>query len=273
MFGEWPHGSYMVATMNKQELVPIEGAHGYFISISGDVYSTLRNGTFRKLRTGRSKPGQYPRVSLSRDGKVVTCNVHTLVARTFLGEKGKADVIRHLDGDPTNNAVLNLAYGTYADNEEDKARHGRRPRGSDVFGSRLSQDEVLNIREKFKEGATCRSIAREYGLHETSAHKVIHGTSWSHLPVPDYSSRPDKRQGSTSNQGEAHPLAKLNRAKVLRIAALLREGIVTDHIAEEFGVSRSCIKHIASGRTWRHITGTQRTCGITGRLAMEWVPA
>lgn len=50
-------------------------------------------------------------------------------------------------------------------------------------------------------------------------------------------------------------------------------------IASLLGVSRQAISHIAAGRTWKHLTagrvrrGPMRACSVTGRLAMEWLPA
>lgn len=37
---------------------------------------------------------------------------------------GKRIVVRHIDGDPTNNQAQNLRYGTDFDNTIDRVRHG-----------------------------------------------------------------------------------------------------------------------------------------------------
>lgn len=50
--------------------------------------------------------------------------VHRMVAETFIPNPDNLPVVRHLDGDPTNNTVWNLAWGTYKDNWEDSIRHG-----------------------------------------------------------------------------------------------------------------------------------------------------
>jgi len=76
------------------------------------------------LKAGTNKAG-YKLVSLWRDGKGRSCNVHRLVAAAFLGPCPTGMEVRHLDGDPTNNDVANLRYGTGSENCQDITRHGR----------------------------------------------------------------------------------------------------------------------------------------------------
>lgn len=100
----------------------------------GDLYEVSSAGcvwSIRSQRTLKSCPdtGGYPRVSLCRAGREVTRKVPTLVARAFLGERprdanGTYLEIRHLDGNKSNNAVSNLAYGTRSENAFDRIRHG-----------------------------------------------------------------------------------------------------------------------------------------------------
>jgi hypothetical protein len=63
-------------------------------------------------------------VSLSLEGHRHTRWVHRLVLAAFVGPCPQGMEVRHLDGDPKNNAVQNLAYGTRSENELDKVRHG-----------------------------------------------------------------------------------------------------------------------------------------------------
>jgi hypothetical protein len=52
--------------------------------------------------------------------------LHRLVALMAYGPGRPGEVVRHLDGDPTNNHPSNLAYGTPRDNVRDSFRLGRR---------------------------------------------------------------------------------------------------------------------------------------------------
>jgi len=50
--------------------------------------------------------------------------VHVAVAEAFIGPRLGDNETRHLNGDATNNALTNLAYGTPAENTADSLRHG-----------------------------------------------------------------------------------------------------------------------------------------------------
>ncbi|WP_180768758.1 HNH endonuclease signature motif containing protein, partial [Vibrio parahaemolyticus] len=63
------------------------------------------------LGTALGKKGGYKRV-------------HELVALTFIGERPKGQVTRHLDGDKLNNRPGNLMYGTEKENQSDRLMHG-----------------------------------------------------------------------------------------------------------------------------------------------------
>ncbi len=51
-----------------------------------------------------------PTVELEKDGRIETRRVDELVALTFLGPRPSGYAIHHLDGDPRNCRVDNLAY-------------------------------------------------------------------------------------------------------------------------------------------------------------------
>lgn len=65
----------------------------------------------------------YPQISLGGDKKTVT-KVHRLVAAAFIGPRPAGMEVRHLNGDPTDNRVENLQYGTPSENSYDTVKHG-----------------------------------------------------------------------------------------------------------------------------------------------------
>ena len=114
---------------------PVNGYEGiYEVSSHGRVRSVDRTVTRsdgkvhrykgKVLSAGLSKRGGYPLVSLYAQGKNQSHYVHSLVAETFIGSRPEGTHVCHYDGDPTNNHVDNLRYGTPSDNELDKVRHG-----------------------------------------------------------------------------------------------------------------------------------------------------
>lgn len=91
----------------------------YKVSSHGDVWSERRGRTM-SLNLNRSG---HLYVDLWLYGKRRQVGAHQLVARAFLGESN-SPLVRHLDGDPSNNRVENLAYGDFRRNSSDAVRHG-----------------------------------------------------------------------------------------------------------------------------------------------------
>lgn len=79
----------------------------YQISEYGDIYN-LRE--FKNVSTFFKKDG-YECVALTNSkGEVKQHRVHRLVATTFLPNKENKNIVKHIDGDKTNNEVKNLKW-------------------------------------------------------------------------------------------------------------------------------------------------------------------
>jgi hypothetical protein len=81
----------------------------------------------------RSHKGSLPRYVnpvVNHEGRMVIdigrkkVFVHSLVLKAFIGPRPDGMVIRHLDGNPANNRLDNLAYGSQSENLFDAVRHG-----------------------------------------------------------------------------------------------------------------------------------------------------
>lgn len=72
-----------------------------------------------------------------------------------------------------------LFLGTYFDNMQDKIRKGR-DRYSPAIGERngkhkLSDKEILDIRSKYANGASCIELAKAYGIHRVHITRIVFG--------------------------------------------------------------------------------------------------
>lgn len=94
----------------------------YEVSNLGRVRSHCRQTIIRVPLIDRHGYHVY---DLWRDGQRRKVRVHILVAQAFTGPRPEGLDIRHLDGNPGNNHVENLAYGTRSENLRDAVRHGR----------------------------------------------------------------------------------------------------------------------------------------------------
>ncbi|RDB46163.1 NUMOD4 motif-containing HNH endonuclease [Tsukamurella tyrosinosolvens] len=140
-----------------------EGA--YEVSDQGRVRSldrsVLRRGhevqvTGRILKPARNTKG-YFHVTIGGS----TRKVHRLVMQAFVGEMPAGMVTRHLNGDQTDNRLVNLRYGSVAENALDSVGHGTHtmaakthcPSGHPYAGS--------NVRHSTTGERVCRTCRRE----------------------------------------------------------------------------------------------------------------
>lgn len=61
------------------------------------------------------------------------------------------------------------------------------------------------------------------------------------------------KNGLWNCSGESNYLAKLTDKSVLKIRKLVMSGLKHSAISEQFGVSKSTISHIITGRKWKHV--------------------
>lgn len=145
---------------------PIPGYPGYEASQTGEIRSR-RGGRLRVLRQRADRNG-YRRVNVSVGGVSSTIRLHQAVLLAFRGPAPLgADLIRHLDGNPSHNALTNLAYGTRAENEYDKVLHGTHPFASRTHCKHGHEFTPENTRwrkpkdKRSRASRICRTCSRE----------------------------------------------------------------------------------------------------------------
>ena len=103
---------------------------------------------------------------------------HRLVARHYLGPCPEGMEVRHLCGRGTNGCVTasHLRYGTHAENCRDTVRHGKVKvpglKGSDNPSSKLTWQQVDELRRLRREGWTQPALGRRYGIKQASVSKI-----------------------------------------------------------------------------------------------------
>lgn len=142
---------------------------GYGVTQDGRVY-THKSGRWLGQRDAGNG---YPVVKAGGKNRYV----HVLVARAWVGPKpGPAYEVRHKDGNPYHNAACNLVWGTAKENAEDRDRHGRTYRGSRHHSSKLSDQDVQEIRRRYAEGGISQAaLAAEFGVRQSSICGIVNG--------------------------------------------------------------------------------------------------
>jgi protein gp37 len=207
-----------IAKMGPEEIRPIAAFPGYFISDRGRVFSSSGsarcmfcgepvNGAAHKMycskkcrqnacfyrRTGRpiemeraltemdvdgGAPFWHLRVILYRDGEQFRDSVHRLVLTTFDRPPIDGEQGCHRNGNPLNNALPNLRWGTQSANWQDRKRHGRHR-----AYSKLAQQQVDEIRHRHDAGESGESLAREFDISATQIRNIASGRQWA-VPQP-----------------------------------------------------------------------------------------
>lgn len=160
---------------------------GIWVSIHGDACKFV------------SPDGRVASIAPWHDGKLarvlrpVTCGsygavggkgsrryVHHVVCEVFHGPRPSSrHQVRHLDGDRTNNAASNLAWGTPEENARDKERHGTVSSGERNGQARLTRQRVAWMREQRRAfGTSYADIARQFGVSTMTAYRATRGLSW-----------------------------------------------------------------------------------------------
>ena len=169
----------------------IPGWPGYRVGNDGSVISNRLNTRPRdhkkperwyKLNQAVSRG--YHRVAFKQGEKNCWQFVHRLVLEAFVGPRPDGMQARHLDGNRSNNTPANLRWGTGKQNGEDRVRHGNQVRGSRVTISRLTEQQVIEIRHALANGATKKGLARKYRVSDTAIRCIARGRTWKHLEQP-----------------------------------------------------------------------------------------
>lgn len=168
----------------KEEWRKVPGFSRYSVSSDGLVRRDVRIYRAPAGLVGHSKvSGGYLRVALiADDGRYVGRTVHSLVALAFHGPRPAHAVVRHLDGNPLNNAAVNLAYGSHAENVGDSIRHGTQVRGSRQHLAALSEMQVRELKLQWLAGGrSMKSLADSFGISNTTALDILSGRTWRHV--------------------------------------------------------------------------------------------
>jgi hypothetical protein len=75
-----------------------------------------------------------------------------------------------------------LFLGTHQDNVDDMTSKLRHPRGEGVGRSKITEQQVAEIRERYARGnVTQQTLAGDYGLHNSVISKIINRKNWRHI--------------------------------------------------------------------------------------------
>lgn len=163
----------------KEKKVPIPGYEGYLITRSGKVFTV--NGRLLKPQLNH---GKRLYVYIQVGNKRYLKSLHRLLALTFIPNPDNLPLVRHLDDNPLNNELSNLAWGTPKDNTRDCINNGNfvypkyakelpNMRGKNHPRTVLSLTKIKKIVSLSDKGIPRKQIASILGLKYRVVNRVF----------------------------------------------------------------------------------------------------
>lgn len=164
---------------------------GYKISNTGLLRSITREvphqhskktifGKMKKPRPQRN--GGHLRVTLFHQRASKSVFVHRLVMAAFVGPLPLGKIVRHINGDPTDNRLENLAYGDAFENAADAIKHGAQVRGERSKKSNLNDRKIREIRVFARDPRISQTfLAEMYGVTPANITCIVRRQTWRHV--------------------------------------------------------------------------------------------
>lgn len=131
------------------------------------------------MRTRLDRDG-YPRITLQDDkGKKRVVRIHNLVARAFLGP-ANGRLVLHRKNKRSKAHLVNLEYGSYEDNSDDKYISGTHQMGENNSRAEVTRKQAKEI-YRLKKKMTQMKIAKRYDISRQAVSDIHRGITWSEV--------------------------------------------------------------------------------------------
>ena len=125
--------------------------------------------------------------------------VSVLVLEAFVGPRPPRLQGCHNDGNVRNNTKGNLRWDTAHKNSLDKIRHGTMLYGSKNNRSKLTEEQVLQIRHRRFNGELGTTLGKEFNVTSANISTICLGYTWPHVGGPRTPKEYDGQVSHTSN--------------------------------------------------------------------------
>lgn len=157
---------------------PIQDWPGYYVTRDGDIF-TIRTGVGTKCRfyIMHKVPMDTGHLIINlrkSDGSAKTFLIHRLVAKAFIPNLEDKPYVCHMNGNPADNRVENLHWGTQKDNMDDQVVNGTRKYGDTNQGTRYKSKQVrlfILLIKTFKWKQT--QICKFFGISSAHISRII----------------------------------------------------------------------------------------------------
>lgn len=156
---------------------PCASFPAYEVSEFGDVRRV--NG---KARKSAPNSAGYACFGLYRDGKAKTVQASHLVMEAFGPPKPfDGAQVCHNDGTRSNDHYSNLRWDSPKGNAADRRIHGTETNGERNGQSKLTVDDVIEIRKLSDSGATQPALSEKFGVAQGVISGIVNRKNWAHV--------------------------------------------------------------------------------------------
>lgn len=179
---------YHKQTVFMEQWREIDNTNGrYLISSLGRVKRVFKNHTH--LINGTPNYIGYMRVYIKVGEVKKKKRIHRLVASAFLPNPECLPEVNHKNFIKTDNRVENLEWCTGQYNMDHARANGRykkaggRPKGSisKKVNSKLTEEDVKNIRSLYNVGCRESYLGKIYKVSESAIRKIVLNQTWKHV--------------------------------------------------------------------------------------------
>jgi hypothetical protein len=152
----------------------------YLAGCDGSIWAARDGAEPTRIKERLDRNG-YSRVDLYRPEGRVTKKVSHLILETFIGPRPDGMEACHDNGRRSDNRLANLRWDTHSGNVADKKLHGTSQVGMKNGLSKLTDQQVIQIRESAAMGASFRALAMRHGVDERNIARIVRRKRWQHL--------------------------------------------------------------------------------------------
>lgn len=153
-----------------------------------DNYYASDYGEIKNIKTDRILKQQisnkgYAKTNIIINGKIKTIFIHKVVAELFIPNPLNLPYINHKDGNKLNNFASNIEWCTPSQNTRHALDHGliNPLKGSECYQAKLTEQDIIAIRNKYKEGFTFNELAKIYNVTRRNIYLIVHYITWKHV--------------------------------------------------------------------------------------------
>ena len=169
-------------------LKEIPSLPGYFCNEIGEIFSNRANHPpdtkpMTKIKTRIDRYGYETFcVFLRGENKRKYPTVHRKVLEAFHGNPLQDQMCNHKNGIRNDNRIENLEWVSAKENKVHSIEVlGNNVNGEGHKGSKITEQDVLEIRKLRANGLSYSVIGKKFGLHLTHIRRITMGKRWAHV--------------------------------------------------------------------------------------------